>query len=47
MTAWDGRPYVSGNNEAVEMLSFPPGDWDIGIHGFASYAWVTLQVSLR
>jgi serine protease len=42
LTRWDGRPFRDGSNEAVRMSSFPPGDWYIGIHGYAAYAGVSL-----
>lgn len=43
LSAWDGRPYLSGNNEAVRMLSFPPGDWYIGVYGYNAYSGLGLQ----
>jgi hypothetical protein len=43
LNAWDGRPYLTGNNEAVRMLSFPPGDWYIGINGYSSYSSLSLR----
>jgi hypothetical protein len=45
LTAWDGRPFLDGNNEGARMLNFPPGDWYIGINGFQNYASLALQVS--
>jgi hypothetical protein len=45
LTAWDGRPFLDGNNEGARMLNFPPGDWYIGINGFQTYASLALQVS--
>jgi serine protease len=44
-TGWDGRPFLDGNDEGVEMLGFPPGDWFIAINGFAAYSSLTLQVA--
>jgi serine protease len=46
-TGWDGRPFVDGSNEAVEMVNFPPGDWYIGVNGFAAYSALTLHAASR
>lgn len=46
-TGWDGRPFLDGSNEGVEMLNFPSGDWYIGINGFTAYMSLSLQVSSR
>lgn len=43
LTAWDGRPYVGGNNEAVYITNPRAGDWYIGLYGYSSY----LSVGLR
>lgn len=42
LTQWDGRPYLNGNNEAVRMLNFPPGDWYIAVNGYMAFASVSL-----
>jgi serine protease len=46
-TSWDGRPFLNGSNEGVEMLNFPAGDWYIGINGFTAYSSLRLQVNSR
>lgn len=46
-TAWDGRPFLDGSSEGVEMLNFPPGDWYIGINGFTAYSSLSLDVVSR
>jgi serine protease len=47
LTDWDGRPYLDGNNEGARMLNFPPGDWYIGINGFAAYNGLSLTAASR
>jgi serine protease len=47
LDAWDGRPYLDGNNEGVRMLNYPAGDWYVGIHGFTSYAGLSVSGSSR
>jgi serine protease len=45
LTAWDGRPYLNGNNEGVNMVGWPPGDWYIAINGYMAYSGLTLQAT--
>jgi serine protease len=45
LTRWDGRPYLWGNDEAVRMRNFPPGDWYIGVHGYSGYSSLALRAS--
>jgi serine protease len=40
---WDGAPYLNGNNETARMLNYPPGDWYIGVNGFADYSGLSLR----
>jgi serine protease len=47
LTAWDGRPYLNGNNEGARMTNFPAGDWYIGIRGYSGYSGLSLQNSSR
>jgi serine protease len=47
LDAWDGRPYLDGNNEGVRMLNYPAGDWYVGVYGFASYAGLSVSGSSR
>lgn len=42
LSQWDARPYLTGSNEAVRMLNFPPGDWYIGVRGYSAYSAVSL-----
>jgi hypothetical protein len=42
LTAWDGRPWLTGNTEGVRMLGYPAGDWYIGINGYAAYSSLSL-----
>jgi len=43
LTAWDGRPWLTGNSEGVRMLGYPSGDWYIGINGYAAYSSLSLR----
>jgi hypothetical protein len=45
LTNWDYRPWLPGNEESVTISSPSAGDWYIMLHGYASYAGVTLLAS--
>ena len=42
-TAYDYRPYLSGNNETVTVNNPTAGTWYIGIRGYAAYSGLTLD----
>ena len=41
-TVYDYRPYLSGNNETVNVSNPAAGDWYISIYGYAAYSGVSL-----
>lgn len=45
ISAYECRPYLSGNNETCTVASPTTGDYYIGIRGFTSYSSVTLTVN--
>ena len=45
LTNWDYCPWLPGNEESVTISSPSSGDWYIMLHGYASYAGVTLLAS--
>ncbi len=44
-TAYDYRPYQTGNDETVTVTSPPAGIWHIMLRGFTEYSDVTLEAS--
>ena len=45
LTVYDYRPYLTGNNESVNVSNPAAGDWYIGIEGYAAYSGVSLQAT--
>jgi hypothetical protein len=45
LTVYDYRPYLSGNNETVNVTNPAAGDWYIGIEGYAAYSGVSLKAT--
>lgn len=41
-TTYDYRPYLSGNNESVEIINPAADDWYIMLRGFSAYSSVSL-----
>ncbi len=45
ITNWDYRPFVSGNEETVDVNNPAAGTWYIMLHGYADYANLTLKAT--
>jgi hypothetical protein len=46
-SAYDCRPYTDGNAEVCTFENPKPGNWEIGVHGYAAFGGVTLRATLR
>ncbi len=44
-SSYDYRPYLSGNNETVNVSNPTAGDWYIMLRGYSSYSGVTLTAT--
>ncbi len=44
-SSYDYRPYLTGNNETVNVTNPTAGDWYIGINGYSSYSGVSLSAT--
>ena len=44
-TSYDYRPYLSGNNETVNVTNPASGDWYISIYAYSTYASVSLKAT--
>lgn len=42
LSAYDYRPFASGNNEEVTINNPAAGDWSIMLHGYSAYSGVSL-----
>ncbi len=42
-SSWDYRPYLNGNNEAVNLTNPSAGTWYIGIRAYTTFSGVTLN----
>ena len=45
LTAYDYRPYLTGNNETVTVTNPVAGDWYISLNGYAAYSGVSLNAT--
>jgi vibriolysin len=44
-TVYDYRPYLSGNNESVNVTNPVAGDWFISIYAYSTYSGVSLKAT--
>jgi Zn-dependent metalloprotease len=44
-TVYDYRPYLSGNNESVNVTNPVAGDWYISLYAYSTFASVTLKAT--
>ena len=45
LSSYDYRPYLSGNNETVNVTNPVAGDWYISIYGYSSYASLSIKAT--